>query len=770
MVTISKNSKKSSLRARSRSGSSIFSRIVCIFTLGLVLFVANRYYQKTFLKYVTDHGGTVETKTSSFDTNIFHALGQATLGDRKPVAVVYVDRKLTADMEGALQYLQKDLLQDNYVIPSPLDVPGSQTGTESLSNLVSYLKEDKLAASEITYMKFKAFLSRNKEENKNIILSSKDFADLDPQMLSDLLSPDFDVRIVMVYRRFYDRLFTKYYTDHKDDTVPYETFSDFAEGYEKAEEVSVGELYTKFKKTFDDVIVLETIEGEEISEAFFCNVVITDAPKSCGVVKDFFGTIVSLPDYGNSLEYQRILVEAQSRGLLTKDINMEEAMNALWKHETSKGMPKICSDVGAKIKKFTSNEEKLLFPEWSKFLVESNYDIFKENLCSIDTETVLKDDYWVTFIKNLDRTVIKKNEIEPEEKTAIGSDVEHNSYLEPETSKDKIAGATKVIIHVGPHFTGNNYIQAEAIRQTEQLNFDNFNLPSDADVPGFYMGTKAISNLALSLQNKEGFATEETLPKFKEFLARSQKENKNVLISSEEFAPIDPASLKEIVQDSEARIIIVHKRFFEWLEDAHFHMHKAKEEPYEPFVPWMKKNFNWKIMSASSVSSKYKEFFDDVKVIPFDDKKTLVTRFFCDGIPEASNTCANLKGSDVDHPYPGHQLAYHNLAVLGKAKGIINKGLVSNEVADKLADFVANKLGLEFHQLPTECFDDDFLEKVLEWSMNEEKTLLPEFFKEQGGDEGFKKAFATFKRDKACSLDTERIFEDEAWLEFMKSL
>jgi len=753
-----------------------------------------------FLKFDIDHGGSVETKTSSFDNNFSHAQGQATIGDRKPIAVVYVDRELTVDMEGALQFLQKDLFQDNYVIPGPLDVPGSHTGAESLSNLGSYIKEDSSEATEITYTRLKEFLSRNKEENKNIILSSKDLADLDPQKLSDLLSPDFYVRIVMVYRRFYDRLFSKYYTDHKDDTEPYETFSDFAEGFVEVEDASVGELFTKFKKTFEDVVVLETIRGKEISQAFFCDVVITDAPKSCRAVKDFSGTIVSLPDYGNTLEYQRFLVEAQSRGILTKKIDMEVAINALWENvvdENTNAMPKICGDVGTKIKKFSSDEEKVLFPEWSKFHLERDYVKFKEHLCSIDVEAVLKDDYWLTIIKKLDSVPL-----------FIESD---KGFGEKEiqklnTNSSRVNNSKPILImHIGPHKTGCTTIHTDSPTFADALQKDGYvykkfgarDYPKKMFSPNQCLyETKAYLLNHTNALEVEGQGNNVTLGKEQKraldvpcwndrlSLLLDGYNNENIVISEEEFnakrTVQDYEAIKIAFQDWNLLFVATYRRFAEWLLSAF----KEAQKPSTTKATWKKPRCEnpWDYIEKNDKfnysTSRYKNLDQtvvrmkaanlSVQIINFHDKKHITSSLYCDGIPDTPNTCdlaLNRTENTISNSRSILSIACCNLVYDAKEMGFINASEITRLKANNECEslFAQNDIGQL--DLPLICPTDDMLEKLLNKSLTFEKMMVPEIAANEKAVQDHKESFWKMARDRQfCHVNNTVLLKDgESW-------
>lgn len=388
----------------------VFFGMACTTILLSIIYFTHFYYQNFEVIYeIKDGKSRIETKTFS---SVFSGLRIITR-DKKPTAIVHIGQNLTVDVPAALEYLEEDLMEDGYATPNPLDTPGFHTDTKFLSNLVAYLKGDRKIATDITYMKFKAFLSRNNEANKNVILSTEAFADLDPNVLAELLNPYFKVRIVMVYRRYYDRLFTKYYTEHQNDIKPFDSFAKYAKEFNKIDDESVDELYKTFKKTFDDVVVIETMAKDDISENFFCNTVITDAPKSCVSVKEFFDSVVSMPDYGHSLEFRRLVLIAQARNILKKNVNLEEAINVLWSEEVdarTDSMPKICMDneEEKKIEQIAIDEEAVLFPEWGSGQVESDFNLFRLKLCSLDINEILSDDHWLDIMKQIDTNIAKE--------------------------------------------------------------------------------------------------------------------------------------------------------------------------------------------------------------------------------------------------------------------------------------------------------------------------------------------------------------------------
>jgi len=395
---------------------SLFS-VMSMFSVG-VLFWSQRYIFHGYFQNVYQLHNKEGQKANMLQSGplkdtqnkIFHFF--APFAKNQPKAIVHIGQQSTGDVLSALEYLRENLLEEGYAMPSHIDAPGFYTGLRSMSNIVAYLNGDRLQATETTPLRFKEFLSRNKKEKNSIILSSNDFVNLDPEKLSKLLSPYYDVRIVIVYRRFYDRLFSQYYLKNKDGSKLFETFDQFTNQYNKEENQSLGHIYTTFKEKFDDVHVLESVTGSDISEAFFCDRVITNARETCTIVKDFYESMISTPGNGQYLEYKRLALIAKSQNILDESVDIDIAMKALWKAslDDSRKAPKICDhEVARNMERQAITEESLLFPEWSMSNLRTDFNLFKTNLCNLDVEKMLKEVPWLNFMKRLNELHGKDN-------------------------------------------------------------------------------------------------------------------------------------------------------------------------------------------------------------------------------------------------------------------------------------------------------------------------------------------------------------------------
>lgn len=243
---------------------------------------------------------------------------------------------------------------------------------------------------------------------------------------------------------------------------------------------------------------------------------------------------------------------------------------------------------------------------------------------------------------------------------------------------------------------------------------------------------------------------------------------KNIILSAEVFDRGDPYYLKSLIGHGfHSRIVLVYRRYYEWVVSSYGEKHKSFSAPFPDFTSYMKTES--RESTTLRVMEVYSPAFDDIAVLNFHDERPLAEAFFCEGVINADQTCRAIKESVDSKVYNGgHSLEYLRLINLGKSQSIVTSDEKTTKLEKKIGHFVERKLHQTIENLLTICPGEDLLEVMFQRTMNEEKILYPELFNETE----LRESFDLFSQNKMklCSFNLTAILEDPIWLEFLRTL
>jgi len=327
----------------------------------------------------------------------------------------------------------------------------------------------------------------------------------------------------------------------------------------------------------------------------------------------------------------------------------------------------------------------------------------------------------------------------------------------------------KAILHIGPHKTGTTSIQHILIQNFDILSLDGYSMPQTDEIFGKF--PYSTHNVALGLRGLEYFVNQKYLKQFQSFLINSQQGKKNIVLSSEEFSKTKPEIFHTILSPLyDTRIVIAYRRFFELLVSRHNEIQK-KEETIENFVPWVTKFFEGlKSVSPIALMESYQEYFDDVVIINFHDRKqTLEASFFCDAVQDMTNMCQNVKHIKLDRANLSVPLQIKEIILAAKKSKILDEE-IQNIKAEVLIHKFMSESRIGVHDLPLHCISDEILEDIFQWTLKEEMQLVPIWFESMGGEARLRNDFQSFKRHSACQVKVSELLEDERWVRLFRSM
>ena len=262
-----------------RSSFSSFVQwfITTIFVVNYFYFMPPRVSNKDSLTTLMAYEQTTNTRTE---------------GGRKPLAVIHVGPHKTSTtslQQSIVDYYKKGILpSDNFTIPLPPNMKGSMWKKASWIAHCFHPKPDSgwygcdSNNRNKTMEYFSSFLSNASKTNSNILISAEDFTRVGVNMtLLQEYFIDFEVKVVVFYRRFYDWILSFYNQEAKADSR-YPIFVEWIEtNVDKKIQMYTAAVYDRYKAHFDvSILNMHDSASNPILPTFFCQY-IGSAQNSC---------------------------------------------------------------------------------------------------------------------------------------------------------------------------------------------------------------------------------------------------------------------------------------------------------------------------------------------------------------------------------------------------------------------------------------------------------------------------------------------------------
>lgn len=363
-------------------------------------------------------------------------------------------------------------------------------------------------------------------------------------------------------------------------------------------------------------------------------------------------------------------------------------------------------------------------------------------------------------------------------------------------NKNKKRRSRVAVVHVGPHATGTTLLQTSLRDFAGMLETSGHAIP-----PRTRRAARATSVLAAFLREDGKISNDETWEEFVSFLERARERGRHVVFASEELdrPDVDASWLVEALEtkggfrtkrkeidDSDVRIVADYRRAYEWLR-ALYHATYARRRasPFPDFVTWIRDlgvdSAHWRHpLQVSQVVERYDERFSDVRILNFHDAshRTIAEQFFCDILSGAPIPCRMVKKKkeeeEEDMDLEPHRVLLEALRdEVDQRKNDLD--MVPDPLSvDELAKEVARRLdeqrgrGID-HDHPWDCLEWEQLDLLLQITADEERQLLPDFFRAEELETTFR---AWLKRvpPPLCAISVPELLKDEDWNRFFNSL
>ncbi len=435
----------------------------------------------------------------------------------------------------------------------------------------------------------------------------------------------------------------------------------------------------------------------------------------------------------------------------------------------------------------------------------------KSTFCEVDVDTVLALPEWINFFKELRAHVPiqqdKPVQHKPVKGTGVNQKKDKDLNYEVNDHSHEAPHTTNAVIHIGPYKTGTTAIQQYSRELVHELAKDNY------EMPWAYLKKK------LTLHRQQG---KETVPPWwskQMYFAlcffqdvpetRSKLENatdcrhelldsgneiadinkNSLLISAEQFSNTElegVSSLHQYVSNrwDNVTIVAAYRRYFEWIVSFYnekyrglkivkiVHANNTNRLYPSIYEELLSDQFQDEIKHKYTLAAvaRFKRYFPDVVVLNYHDKsKRLVERFYCDVIPDASNTCKKMKKLKVNESVnKSIKRVYQELAYAAHRKGLINISSHEKVAESSIQQYQEKKLNLTADDFPHRCPPTHVLKEIWNITLQSEREFGS--LADDLAIQSLRDDFDNYSKTRLCEIDLEAILASSHWIEFFTNL
>lgn len=237
------------------------------------------------------------------------------------------------------------------------------------------------------------------------------------------------------------------------------------------------------------------------------------------------------------------------------------------------------------------------------------------------------------------------------------------------------------------------------------------------------------------------------------------------------------------------RVVFTYCRFFEWVPSKYAQAYnpkgpnksKRKKWPEEGGIeiPSFPAYFESKTKRAFkhplTTKRRWDDHFENVQVFNLHTDGEFLVNFYCQMIPGATRACHYLSdekySSTAKNPSSKKLLHFDMIAVAAYKMGLVNKTVSRESVREAVGGY-SKHLGFEtVADFPLECLSRNQTESLLYQSLLMESEMVPEYFSSPQGESELLSGFWNASESASfCSIDTDKVLDDEQWQNFFRNL
>lgn len=378
-------------------------------------------------------------------------------------------------------------------------------------------------------------------------------------------------------------------------------------------------------------------------------------------------------------------------------------------------------------------------------------------------------------------------------------------------NKKKHRVSELAVVHIGPHKTSTTSIQGFAKEFMDELHKDGYAIPGDwserntinmIELTNCFLPTfttikdEERRNHRRSLQFSSTYCDSKILNDIPTIASLGY----NLFLTAESFSylAINLDKVIEVLKPwKHVKVIAYYRRFYDWLHSQwnqdHKEIHPSIRPSFNDYITQLHKLGTEEIMGyqkayrnnyITACIPRWKNIYPDIDVYNMHDmkvKKATIT-FYCDALPNATNTCfaieKKLRLKPEARENPSHKYVYTDLAyVAGKERmNLIPKSskyydMSIKELGIVIQNYHEKIMGRSMYSFDYMiCPNDNVLNELLQKTLDTELEYFPDFYNTHGKQEIIEQ-FDKEKTSKLCHVNaTAVLLYDNEWKSYFQSL
>lgn len=341
-------------------------------------------------------------------------------------------------------------------------------------------------------------------------------------------------------------------------------------------------------------------------------------------------------------------------------------------------------------------------------------------------------------------------------------------------------------LHVGPGNMATATIQNSMIADESLLQKDGYCI-----FPMYPLGEILLTTQATSTETaEEQIQSRREWQLFMSKLDQCHEQHKHVLLSSKWLGLVNRSTWDILLEPAFERwnfvVVVGYRRYYEWLPSVYFQLYQGAKDTdipsMETFIHSVSKpqvlyteNYlrHWMSLvrygGTSSTNDKKQDNNEfDFLVYNMHDNHNVLKTLYCNVLPSTTTTCHKYSQDMQYVSRVQSSIDYDRLIIAATKAGKIHgyddtiDGTAVNKLARELEKMWEEKWQKTVMDFPRNCLTSSQLDDLFEKSMNWEKLIVPEYYKESVVPNKYQveREFRAMAKDKLCSVKVDRVVHD----------
>lgn len=269
---------------------------------------------------------------------------------------------------------------------------------------------------------------------------------------------------------------------------------------------------------------------------------------------------------------------------------------------------------------------------------------------------------------------------------------------------------------------------------------------------------------------------------------KARQQGNNLFISREHMASRSwtiPSKLRSILDGFDPQVIMVYRRFFEWLVSWHGQQYRVKWDRWESamnpedrsiadyFTP-ERVDHRMNVSFPTKRRAEFEEAGFTVHMVNYHEfPNKIVSGLLCLDVIHAPHVCsaASVDTGEAPNANRAEPISYDEIALAAYDKGWIDGAKVSrSEARVAIRKYIETNLQMTDTELPQKCLPTESLDHIRQRSLSAEEELFPDFYQSEEGKDVLLDTLENFATTNFCGIDTAAVLDWKNMTDFLTTL